>query len=72
MAHFKKLLFCSERNVYMMKLWLRLKHRVYTKENLFKWLCIENDFAKNFAECRNLFKHFVSHITVIPWKDAIL
>ena len=27
--------------------------------------CIENDFAKYFAKCRNLFKYFVSHTMII-------
>ena len=27
--------------------------------------CIENDFAKYFAKCRNLFKYFVSHTVII-------
>ena len=33
---------------------------------------MENDFAKTLAKCRNLFKYFVSHITVIPQKDTLL
>ena len=34
------------------------KAHFYTDD--FQWLCIENDFAKYFAKCGNLFKYFVS------------
>ena len=50
----------------MMKLQLTLKYCFDTNENLLKLLYIENDFGKSFAECYNLFKCFISHITVIP------
>ena len=59
-----------------MKLQLTLKHRFHTDEKLFDELfCIENDIPKYFAKCCNLlylFKHFVSHITIIPRKDTLL
>ena len=41
-------------------------------ENLFELFCIKNDFARNFEKCQNLFKYFVSHITVIPRNDLFL
>ena len=47
-----------------MKLQLTLKHRFYENNKIFELLCIETDFPKYFAKCRNLF--FVSHMTVIP------
>ena len=37
-------------------------------ERFLELFCIENDFAKY----RNLFKYFVSHITVIPRNDTFL
>ena len=39
---------------------------LWEQKNLFELFCIETDFAKYFAKCRNLFKYFVSHITVTP------
>ena len=33
---------------------------------------IENDFAKNLVKCDNLFKYFVSPITIILRKDTYL
>ena len=60
----------------MMKLYLTLKHRFNTEEKLFGGLFpIENDFPKYFAKCRSLlylFKHFVSHIKIIPRNDTLL
>ena len=32
--------------------------------------CIENDFAKYFAKCRNLFKYFVSRTMIIFRNDT--
>ena len=32
--------------------------------------CIENDFAKYFAKCRNLVKYFVSHNMIIFRNDT--
>ena len=55
-----------------MNLSLTLKHGFYTNEKLFTLFCIENDFAKNFAKCHNLFKYFVSHITVISRNNTFL
>ena len=46
------------------------------EEKLFGELfCIENDFPKYFAKCRNLFhlfKYFVPRITIIPRNDTLL
>ena len=61
-----------------MKLQLTLKHRFYTDEKLFELFCIENNFAKYFANVAiynakiYLFECFVSHITVIPRNDTFL
>ena len=33
--------------------------------------CIENDFAKYFAKCRNLFKCFVSDTMIIFRNDTL-
>lgn len=41
------------------------KQRSSTDEKLFELLRIENDFPKYFAKCHNLFRSFLSHITVI-------
>ena len=41
------------------------KQRSSTDEKLFGLLRIENDFPKYFAKCHNLFRSFLSHITVI-------
>ena len=54
----------------MMKLHLPLKHNLYIDEKLFE--LHENDFVKYFSKCRNLFKYFVSQITVIPQNDIFL
>ena len=35
-------------------------------EKHFELFCIENDFAKYFANCCNIFKYFVLHTTVMP------
>ena len=48
------------------------KAQLYTDENLFELFCIDNDFAKYFAECHNLFfNNFVSHIMIFPQNDLI-
>ena len=41
-------------------------------KKVYELFCIENDFAKYFAECRNSFKYFVLHIMVIAWNDTYL
>ena len=42
-------------------------------EKCFELFCVENDFAKNyFAKQRNLFKHFVLLIMIIPRNDTFL
>ena len=41
-------------------------------EKLFELFCIKNDFAKYFGGCCNLFKHFVSHIIIIPQINTFL
>ena len=34
---------------------------LWEQKNLFELFCIETDFAKYFAKCRNLFIYFVTH-----------
>ena len=37
----------------------------YIDEKLFELFCIENNFVKYYAKCRNLFKYFVLYSTII-------
>ena len=54
----------------VMKSKLTLKHGFHTR--LFELCGTENDFTKYFAKCPNLFKYFVSDITVIAPNDTLL
>ena len=40
---------------YIDEIIINMKQYFYMDENIFHLFCMENDFAKYFAKCRNLF-----------------